>query len=288
MSNLMTPFVRTRPVDSTRVSAGGAGLAVYTAGHGQPGAATLVFLHAGVCDSRMWAGQFDTFGADQRVVAYDRRGFGATAAVDEHFSSVDDLWAVLDALAIDRAVLIGCSQGGRIALDATLARPQRVTALVLVAAAIGGAPERTTHDPRLDGFIEAYGNAADAEDIDAQNRIEARVWLDGPFSPEGRVGGAVRDLFLSMNGIVLGGSKLGSTDVPDTAYARLAEVSVPTLVVWGPLDVPSVVVNMKHAAATIPGARACELDGLAHLPSLEAPARFDAALAAFLHDAAVR
>ncbi len=284
MSNLMTPLVATRPVETTRVVSGGATLVTYATGP-QDGGTPLVFLHAGVCDSRLWARQFDTFGATRRVVAYDRRGFGATAAVDEHFSSVDDLFAVMDALQIDRAVLIGCSQGGRIALDATLAWPDRVAALVLVAAAIGGAPESATCDPRLDALIAAHDAAASAGDTAEQNRIEAQVWLDGPYSPEGRVSGAPRDLFLAMNQIILGGPKIGSTDVPATAYARLARVAVPTLVTWGPLDVPSVVVNMRHAVATIPGARACELDGVAHLPSLEAPARFDAALSAFLHDA---
>lgn len=283
MSNLMSG-VTAVPVEKVTVESGGAALAVYRAG---PDAAALplVFLHAGVSDSRLWAKQFDTFASRRRVVAYDRRGFGATAAVDEHFSSVDDLIAVLDALGIARAVLVGCSQGGRIALDATLAFPARVAGLVLVAAAIGGAPESMDVDPRMEWLIAAYDAAKTAEDVDAQNRIEAQVWLDGPFAREGRVTGPARDLFLAMNRIVLGGPQLGSTTVPDTAYERLAEVSVPTLVTWGPLDVPSVVTNMRHAAATIPGATACELAGVAHLPSLEAPERFDAALADFLQDA---
>lgn len=283
MSNLMTGCVATLPVEKTKVPSRGAVLVAYSAGR-DGGAAPLVFLHAGVSDSRLWARQFETFGPHRRVVAYDRRGFGATAAVDEHFSSVDDLIAVLDALAIPRAVLVGCSQGGRIALDATLAHPQRVAGLVLVAAAIGGAPESMTVDPRIEALIAAYEEAETIGDVDAQNRIEAHVWLDGPFAAEGRVTGAQRALFLTMNRIVLGGPKIGSTDVPDTAYRRLADVAVPTLVMWGPLDVPSVVTNMRHAAATIPGARACELEGIAHLPSLEAPERFDAALATFLHD----
>ena len=292
MTNLMTLLVDGHPVERTRIPSGRASLVTYTSGPDDRDAPTLVFLHAGVCDSRSWAPQFASFAATHRVVAYDRRGFGATAAVDEHFSSVDDLRAVLDALAIERAVLIGCSQGGRIALDAALdatladqavARP-RVVGLVLVAAAIGGAPEPAPHDPRLDRLIERFEQAQHDDDIDEQNRIEAQVWLDGPFEPEGRVAGRPRDLFLAMNRVILGTPEIGSTDVPDTAYDRLATVAVPTLVVWGPLDVPSVVVNMRHAAATIPGASACELDGVAHLPSLEAPDRLDAALRTFLRD----
>lgn len=285
MANLLTPCVASAVVEKTKVVSGGAELTVYESGPAQSGLAPLLFVHAGVCDSRMWARQFDTFAATRRVVAYDRRGFGATAAVDEPFSSVDDLFAVMDALAIERAVLVGCSQGGRIALDATLSGAARVSGLVLVAAAISGAPEALTHDPRLDGLIEAYEKAKIAGDIDEQNRVEAHVWLDGPFSWEGRVTGAARELFLTMNRIILEGSEDCAADVPAAAWTRLDAVEAPTLVLWGPLDVPSVITNMHHAAATIPGVRTCELDGVAHLPSVEAPDRFDAALAAFLRDA---
>lgn len=286
MTDLMTDLMQTRvnslPVETTHVVSGDASLAVYASGATTADAAPIVFLHAGVCDSRMWAGQFTTFAPSRRVVAYDRRGFGATAMVDEHFSSVDDLWMVLDALAIERAVLVGCSQGGRIALDAALARPERVAGLVLVAAAIGGSPEETHPDSRLSALIARYEAAKSADDIDAQNRIEAQVWLDGPFAPEGRVAGDPRALFLAMNHIVLTAPKGCSFSVPDTAYGRLAEVAAPTALIWGPLDVPSVIVNMRRAAATIPGAQVFELDGVAHLPSLEAPGRFEAALSTFL------
>ncbi len=192
----------------------------------------------------------------------------------------------MDALDLEPAVLVGCSQGGRIALDATIARPDRVAALVLVAAAIGGAPEPASHDPRLDALIGLYEQAKEAGDVDEQNRIEAQVWLDGPFEAEGRVAGEARALFLAMNRIALDTPDLGDPDIPNTAYAALASIDRPTLVMWGPLDVPSVVANMRHAASTIPDVHRCELDGVAHLPSLEAPARFNAALDAFLRDAA--
>ena len=286
MANLMTAHVARQPVEKITVVSNGAALVAYTSGPSRTSAVPLLFLHAGVSDSRLWAKQFDTFAPNRRVVAYDRRGFGATAAVDASFSNVDDLVAVLDALGLDRVVLVGCSQGGRIALDATLARPDRVAALVLVAGAIGGSPEATGHDPRLEALMAAWDHASTADDLEAQNRIEAHVWLDGPFAPEGRVHGDARALFLTMNAIVLNGPKIGSAAMPDTAYARLDEIAVPTLVIWGALDMPSVVTHMRHAAATIPRARACELDDVAHLPSLEVPARFDEALAAFLRDAA--
>jgi pimeloyl-ACP methyl ester carboxylesterase len=165
MANFMTALAKQRAVDKIAVTSGKASLVAYVAGPTEPDAPTIVFLHAGVCDSRMWASQFDAFGTTHRVVAFDRRGFGATAAVDEHFSSVTDLWAVMDALAIDKAALVGCSQGGRIALDATLAKPARVAGLVLVAAAIGGAPDANYDDPRIDALIAANERAKAAGDL---------------------------------------------------------------------------------------------------------------------------
>ena len=278
-----------RPIEAIRVEVDGTALAVFGCGPASPdGPSPIVFLHAAVADSRSWAAQFERFGADRRVVAYDRRGFGETTASTGAFSSVDDLWSVMDALAVGQAVLVGCSQGGRIALDATLERPDRVAALVLSGAAISGAPEPAMHDLRLDGPIAAFEKAKATADLEAQNRIEARLWLDGPFVPEGRVGGAARELFLEMNRIALDGPDDCGAEVRTGAYAHLSEVAVPTLVLWGTLDLPSVIVNMTHAAATIPGARRCAMDDVAHLPSLEAPERFDAALAGFLDSLASR
>jgi pimeloyl-ACP methyl ester carboxylesterase len=75
------------------IPSGFAELAVAAAGDG-PG---LVFLHAGVADLRMWAGQMATSAKTHRVVAYDRRGFGETRYAAEPHSFLDDLDAVLRA-----------------------------------------------------------------------------------------------------------------------------------------------------------------------------------------------
>lgn len=61
-----------------------------------------------------------------RCVSYDRRGFGDTSGPAEAFSHVDDLVAVLDDRDIESAVLVGNSQGGRVAIDMALAHPERV------------------------------------------------------------------------------------------------------------------------------------------------------------------
>jgi pimeloyl-ACP methyl ester carboxylesterase len=60
---------------------------------------SVVFLHAAVCDRRMWWAQLDGVGATHKAIAYDRRSFGETRAETEDFSAVADLLAVIDDMA---------------------------------------------------------------------------------------------------------------------------------------------------------------------------------------------
>jgi len=93
---------------------------------------TIVLIHAGIADSRMWTPQWRRYAEDYQVVRYDMRGFGQSPLPPEPYQHAQDLLDLLDRLGIERAALIGNSLGGRVALEATLARPQLVTALVLV------------------------------------------------------------------------------------------------------------------------------------------------------------
>jgi len=244
-------------------------------------APALVFLHAGVSDGRLWQPQWDAFGHHPRL-RHDRRGFGRTRIhAPTPYSRTADLWAVMDAAGVERAVLIGCSQGGRVAVDAALARPERVAALVLVAPAINGAPQ-----PALEGAVKALDEVADAAidagRLDEANELMAHLWLDGPLAPRGRVGGAERALFLAMNAIVLASPDPGPAADEPPAWPRLEQLRLPTLVIWGDLDLPHLQQRCQTLVQRIPGARACLLAGTAHLPNLEAPERFNAALADFL------
>ena len=168
---------------------------------------TIALLHAGVCDRRCWREVGERLGAAGRdVVAYDRRGFGDVPPAGAPFRHVDDLLAVLDAVSPDApAWLVGSSMGGGVALDAALEAPERVAGLVLLAPAISGdpGPGDEAYSAATDGLADAIDAAWTAGALEECNRLEVRLWLDGPAGPEGRVSGPPRELALDMNRIVI-------------------------------------------------------------------------------------
>ena len=261
-----------------RVLSGRANLATTVVGSGKP----VVFLHANVCDSRMWNVQLNAIQASNKAIAYDRRGFGETTAEQENFSALADLIAVLDTTTEGApAILVGCSLGGRIALDAALRRPSRVRALVLIAPTVAGAPD-PVYSPEIEALVMQLKKAEANGDLDRVNAMKARLWLDGPLAAEGRVGSPARDLFLQMNGVALRSAPVGTdVDVP-LIYHRLSEVVAPCFVLWGDLDFPYVQERCRHIAAAVSNGSGREMKGAAHLPSLEQPEEVAALLATFV------
>ena len=242
-------------------------------GSGSP----IVLLHAGVCDRRSWREVGELLAADGwDVVAYDRRGFGEVPHAGRPFRHVDDLVAVIDAVSpAAPAWVVGSSMGGGVALDAALDASERVAGLVLLAPAVSGDPEPDDAIviAETNGLAEAIDTAWTAGDLDACNRLEVHLWLDGPPEPEGRVSGPARELALEMNRIVLanGESELDGAGGIDAA-SRLDEIAVPVVVACGELDVPSKVRRSAELAGSLRDGTHRALPGRAHLPYLEAPA----------------
>lgn len=226
----------------------------------------------------------DLLSPDMDVVAYDRRGFGATSYRAEQYDQSVDLLAVLDGLGLGEVVLVGNSRGGQIALDFTLTHPARVSALVLVAPAISGAP--AVGDEQIEPEEAAVWETLEAADaagaLEALNLGEIRLWVDGPHAPEGRVGGARRDLALAMNRIALHADDPGPEPEPIDAWSRLSELHCPVLVVAGDLDLAHIRARARELASHIAGSRVRVMEGAAHLPGLEQPAAFAALLRDFL------
>jgi pimeloyl-ACP methyl ester carboxylesterase len=263
----MSAEVQQEMTEIFTVAIGNARIVGEHSGAGSP----VIFLHAGVADRRMWQPQVADLGKRHHVIAYDRRGFGETRAADETFSHVEDLRAVLDHFGHSAASLVGCSQGGRIAIDFALAHPKRVRSLTLIAPAVSGAPDPEDISSEIETVVGKLDAAEDAGDWERVNALEAHLWLDGPTSREGRVSGALRELFLDMNGIALDMPELSKEIDPPSAYERVVDLSTPTLVIWGALDFPHVKSQAQYLVDTIPAAQGREIDGTAHLLNLEQP-----------------
>jgi pimeloyl-ACP methyl ester carboxylesterase len=238
---------------------------------GVEGGADILMIHAGVNDRRSWHHVIERLASRHRCIAYDARGFGETTYQPEDgWSAVADAAAVLDAADAEQAVVVACSMGGRTALDLTLAQPDRVSALVLISAAVRGGPDPELTEGRTAELEAIIETAEAAGEIDEVNRLEAWMWLDGPTADEGRVGGPARELFLDMNGRALRAENPGKQAEMPPAWPRLGEITAPTLVMIGRLDAEDIQAINEPLVKIIPKARLVWLDNVAHLPHLEA------------------
>ncbi|HET8529199.1 MAG TPA: alpha/beta fold hydrolase [Gaiellaceae bacterium] len=126
------------------------------------GGPPVLFVHGGLGDSRLWEPVTALLRDSFRCVRYDLRFWGRSTGPAEPFSFVRDAVGVLDALEIERAALVGLSMGGGTALDVALAHPERVTALVHVAAGMSGRPvdvysaEQQAYENELDADLEVW------------------------------------------------------------------------------------------------------------------------------------
>jgi pimeloyl-ACP methyl ester carboxylesterase len=265
-------------VSTVKIPTGSASLAAEAAGEGP----CVILLHAGVADRRMWRTTVDALSSGFSVIAYDRRGFGQTTTADEAFRHIDDLDAVLRHFDCPAAHVIGCSQGGRIAIDYALAHSEKVISLVLVSSAVTGAPAPESYPAEIDRLMKNLDDAEHAGNMDEVNALEAHLWLDGPLSTEGRVSGPARDLFLDMNGIALRHPPLTQEQSCPPAFARLEDIAKPALIIWGDRDFPHLQERAQHLASQIARAQSLIMPGCAHLPNLEQPEMFNKAVVKFL------
>ncbi|MCA1839301.1 MAG: alpha/beta hydrolase, partial [Actinobacteria bacterium] len=77
---------------------------------------SVLFLHAGVADLRMWDEQVQALQSRFDCISFDRRGFGRSENIAPSYSPMDDICAVMDELGVPSASVVGLSMGGAIAI----------------------------------------------------------------------------------------------------------------------------------------------------------------------------
>ena len=246
---------------------------------------SVLLLHAGIADSRMWQPQVEALqAAGHGVVAPDLRGFGKRRLEPAPFSHLRDAEALLDG----PAAVVGCSLGGRVALELAVHRPDLVERLLVIAP---GFPGWEWSDETRAGWA-AEEAAYEAGDFESAAEASLRLWVDGPNRSPGEVDPDVRaaaaEMVLRSYEMQHGAWESGADeeDVLDSPIGgRLGEIRCPTLVLVGDEDVSDMQAIAAHVAGSIEGARLVTIANTAHLPSLERPDEVNALLLSFLGDA---
>jgi pimeloyl-ACP methyl ester carboxylesterase len=264
----MSPLAPTRP----RLDYGFGGAA------GGP-ALVLVNGLGGVRES--WYHQVLGFKRTHRVLTFNQRGVGGSEVVDADTTCHDlarDLVGLCNHLGLFRAVFVGASFGGRVALELALGWPGRVVGLVLVGCS-GGAPDDAPGDPQAHTLLRRSAT------------LSAEEWLEGViprlYGPEYRERHAARLARLARwwarnpqpaAGIARQWQAWERFD----RWADLPALRLPCLVVHGEVDELNPPANGRRLAACIPSAGLALLPGVGHSPHMEDPAAFNAVLRAFL------
>jgi pimeloyl-ACP methyl ester carboxylesterase len=255
----------------------GTPIAYEEAGSGHP----LLLVHAGIANRHMWDPVWDAFAARYRVIRPDMRGFGESPAATEPFTNWHDLARLLRQLDAVPAHVIGVSMGGGAALDLALAEPRKVDRLVLVAPGLAG----WDWAQQLKADWEAEEAAWQRGDLDEVAWTNVRTWLDGPLrggEAPSELRQAVFDMYRPALQLQKVEGAVDSDSLEPSSSGRLAEVSMPTLVVVGELDQPDMMRIGEHLAREIPDARLVAMPGVAHLPPMEAPEEFVGLVEGFL------
>jgi len=244
----------------------------------------VLLLHAGIADSRMWEPQVEALqAAGRRVIAPDLRGFGERRLEPAPFSHLRDA----EALLVGPTAVVGCSLGGRVALELAVHRPDLVERLVLIAPGLPG--WEWSEETRAGWAAEEA--AYEAGDYQTAAEASVRMWVDGPDRSPDEVDPGVRtaatEMVLGSYEMQQGAWEAGADEeqvLDPPVGGRLDEVRCPTLVLVGEEDVADMQAIAVHLAESIEGAQLVRIANAAHLPSLERPDEVNALLVAFLSE----
>lgn len=237
----------------------------------------VVFIHGFPHDRTLWASQLGAASIPTRAIACDLRGFGdsdgVATSIDDYASDVSTL---LRSIGIIKAVVVGLSMGGYIALALWRSDPSLARALVLADTRAGvdtdaGRAKRTEHI----AFVQERGAAAFA-DVMIQGMVGKTTRALRPDLTE-RVHAMMSRA--PVEGIV--GALVAMRDRPDST-PTLPTITVPTLIVVGDDDALTPVSESRAMHTSIPGSRMEIVAGAGHLSNVERPAAFNHILSEFL------
>jgi pimeloyl-ACP methyl ester carboxylesterase len=256
-------------------------IATLQAGSGDP----VLMLHGLGATKASFLPTVAALAGDFRTIAIDLPGFGDSAmplgaAYDAPFFARAAA-ALLDALEIERAHVIGNSMGGRVALELGFEFPERTGQLALLAPSLAWLrerrwapllrairPELGLLQPAPRTLVDRIARAMVPGARDGWSAVGVDEFLRGYLTPRGRAAfyAAARNIYL---------------EDPDTFWRRLRELQSEALFVWGRQDRIVPIGFARHVREALPAAEHLELD-CGHVPQLEAPRETHRAVRDFL------
>jgi len=253
------------------------GIETYYELHGKEGAPWLVFSHSLACSVRMWDGEIAWHKDKYRILAYDTRGHGRSAAPKGPYSLeqlADDLYALLEHLKIDRPHYVGLSMGGMIGQTFALKYPGRLASMTLCDTTSRYPAEAAPMWQERIRIAESKGMAPLV-----QPTLER--WFTEGFRKNHAE--KVRPVAALIENTPVPGYVGCCNAIPKiNVTSRLKELKVPTLVICGNDDPATPPAMAREIQENIPGARLTLIPQAAHLANIEQPEAFNRALAGFL------
>ncbi len=248
------------------VSNGDVRIDVEVSGNGDD---TVVLIHGFPLSRQIWNAQVRALSGHVRVVAMDLRGMGGSTVTDGPYlmeSLAGDVAAVLDALAVERASLVGHSLGGYVALAFARMYVERLDRLALVCSRItADTPQRAQHRYELADDAERRGTA---ERIIAEMRDATLGATTLREHPE------IREKFTKIaekndpRGLA---AMLRGMALRDGAHDIAGDLTMPVLVVCGAEDPGIPAAEAAWTAGAFPSAKLVTLQASGHVPMLEKP-----------------
>ena len=242
--------------------------------------AAVVLIHGHPFDQSMWDPQVVALSWKYRVITLDLRGYGESEVPAEEATTLEtmaaDIRALLDHLKVARAVVVGLSMGGQVAMAFAEMFPERLSGLVLAATfAEGETPDGViARRAMADRFVQEGSVLPGGEmlpkllapaSVKRDPKLAVKVYTMIANAPSAGAAAAIRGRALRKD-----------------YTASLQQVAVPALIVVGTEDRFSSLERAKRMQEAIPGARLEVFAGVGHMPNLEDSDRFNAVLHAYL------
>jgi len=256
-------------IQAKTIKVNGLDVHYYTAGQGEP----LVVIHGGGGDARSWMNNIEELSGKYTVYAPDLPGYGGSQrlAGDYYIPELSDfIGSFASSLGLERFNLVGHSMGGGVALDYTLKAPQKIKKLVLVSSLCLG--REIAFWVRLLS-IRAILRSVGMLTISILKGIK---WLTERLNPAEFI------MPLSLASMTVGGNITTFRQQSVVLKDRLAEVAVPTLVVWGARDPIVPVKHAYQAGKVIPDCQVKVFEHRGHNVHRDALAEFSSTVTGFL------